>query len=558
MQDDAPFRPTDNCECDLCDDCETPVVAPAHTVIKQFRQIVFWPLQLVSCEKVECALNSFAAEVEGLEGSQWRPHGDTFDPAGEGFTERHYREFISFLPHMQRFLYGDSRRSDAAPSTSDISMRVYQRYDIRQVRVTLDATTTPVTCDVVNTGLFFFYDVDAVILTCEIAATDMPLVMAQKLMQRFGRAYPAGWREDGTPIHCPALVEWLDANGEVIAESDYHNRARFMQFVDERRAACIARHWEFVLHPLVNDACDTPGALRIREIEYYRMPVMAYLTLENLSVLKEDDFIALSFATAPGSDQKGTLPYSPRFLRKFEEKHKYERHYAGGLDAPGIDTRFFTCGDAFTIVSAGMSDCLRDMERGLLSQFRHQYFLLFLIAHFHKSALLMLSDRMAGAIKRFDPLEPRSARAFRDATFKLQEGFLRFSQRYFFTEISGRAHIRDMFNMVRSQLSIDRLYSDVRSDITDMVHYLDSNTLRRQSGAMHRLTIVTIIGMVGTISTGFLGMNLIAESEAPFALKVLYFGVVTAAAAGATALSVIFAGPLGRLMEKISGEQRTK
>ena len=33
-------------------------------------------------------------------------------------------------------------------------------------------------------------------------------------------------------------------------------------------------------------------------------------------------------------------------------------------------------------------------ERRLLAQFRHQYFLLFLIAHFHKAALLMLSDRL--------------------------------------------------------------------------------------------------------------------------------------------------------------------
>lgn len=557
MQDDTLFCDTDTCEdCDTCDPASASA-EPAQTMVKQFRQIVFWPLQLISCGP-EGNVNDSVTEIEALEGSPWSPHGDKFGPAGEGFAERHYREFVSFLPHMQRFLYGDSRRSDAAPSPSDISMRVFQRYDIKQVRVTLNPGTEPVTCDVVNTGLFFFYDVDAVILTCELAASDIPLSTAQKLMQRFGRAYPAGWREDGSPIHCPALVEWIGENGAVVSTSDYHDRGRFMYFVDERRAACIARHWEYLLYPLVNDAADAPGTLRLREIEYYRMPVMTYLTLDDLSVLKEYDYIALSFATAPASSQTKTLPYSPRFLRKFESKHKYERHYAGGLDAPGIDTRFFTCGDAFTIVSAGMSDSLRDKERGLLSQFRHQYFLLFLIAHFHKSALLMLADRMAGSIKHFDPLNPQSAKAFRDATFKLQEGFLRFSQRYFFTEISGRAHIRDMFNMVRNQLSIDRLYADVRSDITDMVHYLDSNLLRRQSSSMHRLTIVTIIGLVGTITTGFLGMNLIAEAEAPVGLKVIYFSIVTICATAATALSVIFAGPLGRFMEKISGEQRKK
>lgn len=557
MQDDAPFRPSEICDGTDCETVEE-LSTQSQPMVKHFRQIVFWPLQLISCGTSGCQLGNSALEMEKLSGNPWTAQGDKFAPAEEGFSERHYREFISFLPHMQRFLYGDSRRTDAAPSPSDISMRVFQRYDIKQVRVTLDPDSDPVTCDVINTGLFFFYDVDAVILSCEIATNNIPLRTAQKLMQRFGRAYPAGWREDGSPIHCPLLVEWLDANGDIMCTSDYRDRARFLRFVDERRAACIAYHWEYLLYPLVNDAADMPGHLRLREIEYYRMPVMAYLTLDKLSVLKKYDYIALSFATAPASHQTESLPYSSRFLRKFDAKHKYERYYAGGLDAPGIDTRFFTCGDAFTIVSSGMSDSLRDNERGLLSQFRHQYFLLFLIAHFHKSALLMLSDRMAGSIKRFDPLEPQSALAFRDATFKLQESFLRFSQRYYFTEISGRAHIRDLFHMVRNHLDIDRLYSEVRGDITDMVHYLDSNLLRKQSGSMHRLTVVTILGMVGTISTGFLGMNLIAAADAPLAEKVTYFLAVSGASATFTGLSIIFAGPLGRLFERISGEGRKK
>jgi hypothetical protein len=34
-------------------------------------------------------------------------------------------------------------------------------------------------------------------------------------------------------------------------------------------------------------------------------------------------------------------------------------------------------------------------ERGVLAQFRHQHFLLFLIAHFQKATLLMFSDRLA-------------------------------------------------------------------------------------------------------------------------------------------------------------------
>ena len=48
-----------------------------------------------------------------------------------------------------------------------------------------------------------------------------------------------------------------------------------------------------------------------------------------------------------------------------------------------------------------------------------------------------------------------------------------------------------------------------------MANYLESDTLRRQANTVVRLTVVTAFGLVGTIVTGFLGMNLLALAEAP-------------------------------------------
>ncbi|MEJ2228768.1 MAG: hypothetical protein P8Y67_11135 [Alphaproteobacteria bacterium] len=557
MHDDTKFHACDSFECHTWEASDEALGEQPN--VRKFHQIVLWPLQLISTNK-NGAPHGYHSILEEMGDTLWTSQGDKFGGTGDQFDERHYREFISFLPHVQRFIYGDSRGANMGGELrpGDISMRVYQRHDIKRVRVKTSPDDAPVICDVLHTGLFFFYDVDAVILVCEITAENIPLNIAQKLMQRFGRAYPAGWRQDGRPIHCPVLVEWLGDDDKVLATSDYHVRERYLRFVEERRASCIASHWEFFLAPIVNDASDTPGALRIREIEYYRMPVMAYIALEDLKVLRKTDYISLSLATSPPPRDKETLPFSERFLQRFETHHKYERLYAGGLDAPGIETRFLTCGEAFTIVSAGVSDSMNDLERGLLSQFRHQYFLLFLIAHFHKSSLLMISDRMVGWIKRLEPLVPESVQAFRDGIFKLQENFLRFSQRYYFTQISGRSHIRDMFHMVREHLVIDQLHEEVRSEITDMVHYLDSNTLRKQSGSMHRLTVVTILGMIGTIATGFLGMNLLAEAESPFSMKAVYFGIVTLIAGGLTVFSLVFSGPISRFFEKVSGDERKK
>ena len=41
---------------------------------------------------------------------------------------------------------------------------------------------------------------------------------------------------------------------------------------------------------------------------------------------------------------------------------------------------------------------------------------------------------------------------------------------------------------------------------------------------MVRLTVVTTVGLIGMATTGFLGMNLIAEADGPF-VKTLHFSV---------------------------------
>jgi len=524
--------------------------APAR-IANQFREIVLWPLQIVTAGQKNGFEGCGALFDKASEETPWVSAG----PFGGGhFEERHYREFISFLPHAQRFLYGDAP-ADGRRNPGDIPMKVYRRSDIKKVRITTERGAVPVVCDVLHIDLYFFYEVNTAILVCEIGALDLPLEIAQGITQTFGRAYPAGWTKDGQPVHCADLIEWLDENDTVLSASDYEDRERYLDFVGTRRAPCIAKHWEFVLAPIVNAASSDPGPLRFREIEYYRMPVMTYITLPSLDVLTKRDYIALTLATRPS--KTGIMPYSKRFVQKFEANHVYERLYSGGLDAPELETRFLTSGEAFAIVSAGENPSLTDDQRGLLSQFRHQYFRLFLVAHFHKASLLMISDQLVATLKRLDPAKPESLLAFRDETLLLQENFLRFSQRYFFTELSGRAHVRDLFRMLRRHLSIDALFNEVKGELFDLVKYLDSNSIRKQNASMHRLTVVTTVGLIGTIVTGFLGMNLLAYAEESLSYRIEYFLAVLAAVTVFVTLTIVYSKPLTRLFDRLSGEART-
>ena len=48
-------------------------------------------------------------------------------------------------------------------------MKVFTRDDIKQVRIVPEKGSPPVTCDVPHVSLFFFYEINLAILTCEIA-----------------------------------------------------------------------------------------------------------------------------------------------------------------------------------------------------------------------------------------------------------------------------------------------------------------------------------------------------------------------------------------------------
>ncbi len=530
----------------------TEVVQHPKPTVRHFRQIVTWPLQIEPSSPGQAKLGADKI-IEQFGNGTWALVEDEFGSVENPLDERHYREFVSFLPHVQRFLYGDAPGPVRQLGYGEAPLRIYRRNDIAAVRVQLTNDSEPIVCRISHIDLHFFYDVDVVILACEFEAENIPLGIAQEFMYRFGRAYAPGWSADGTALHCPARVEWLGNDGQVLAASDYENRDRYLRHVGQSRSPCFATHWEYVLKPLVPHGSQLKGAMRFRQIEYYRMPTMVFLTVDRLQTISRSDTVCLAFASRP-SDGGGT-PYSERFLQDFERQHCYDRFFHDGTSGAGINTRFLLCGHAMTVIAEGDPAIVEDNERGLLGQFRHQYYLLFLISHFHKASLLMLSDRLAAAIKRLEIKSARSATEFRSEVYRLQEGFMRFTQRYWFGDVSDQVQARDLFRMLRQQLDNEQLYRDLRGEIFDSVQYLDSDVLRRQTGSMHRLTAITIMGLIGTVVTGFLGMNLIAAAEQPMETKAWYFVAVLAAVSGLTALVVMASRPLTAFFDRISGEK---
>ena len=546
------------------------------TTVRHFRQVLLWPLRLIptvaaSDDEQDAQRRApWRALRELGDASPWREQQDEYTGQASGFHDRHYNEFVAFLPYVQRFLYGEGRSArDGDADSAGSPMRVFRRHDIAAVRLRTRAGEAPVTLEVVHVDLYFFYGVDVVLLNVEVAADALPLPLVQELMYRFGRAYPGGWYADGRPQHSLEQCEWLDAQGRVLAASDAGERDAFLAHVAEHRAPRIAAHWEFALAPLVNHHSSHEGTLRFRQIEYYRMPMMAYLAVDNPRALSRSEFIRLGLVTGAGEmaprdaaalaelpdtdPTSADLPHAEQQLDDFEQRFCYDRFWAGAGAAP--HTRYLCSGLSLVVVGDAQNNFYRCRDRGVLAQFRHQHFLLFLIAHFQKATLLMTSDRLAEALMRLDIERPSSVKRFKRLIRSSFAGFLFFTHRYWFHDISEQAHVKALFQLCRDHLRIDPLYAEVKERIDDMNGYLDADALRRQANTVVRLTVVTIFGLVGTVTTGFLGMNLFAEAEASTAAKLGLFFVVLVLTVALTMYTMVKSKRLSDFLDVVSDDR---
>ena len=514
-------------------------------VVDHFRQILLWPLELIPIRADEQIQRHWRLLRSPQPGGPWREVEDEFTGDPKLFQERHYSEFVTFLPYVQRFLYGEGDGTAAGESP----IRVFRRTDVARARLTFPDEAAPVELELTHVDLYFFYDIDVVILAVELAGERLPLPRVQEALYRLGRAYPTHWEPSGHGGHCLARVEWLTADGKVLAVSDYEKREKFLEHVCRYRAPAIAAHWEFLLTPIVPHHSSQAGELRYRPIEYHRMPVLGYLALGNGRPLTRGEFVRLGLVTASGPAH--TLPFSEPHVADFEARFCYDRYWQDGSGG----TRYLCSGEAFMMVGSAADRYFADGETGLLAHFRHQHFLLFLIAHFHKAALVMISDRLVDAVNRLDIQDAESVKRFKRTIRLLKEIFLRFTHRYWFHEVSDQAQARALYRMAHEALDTDRLFAEVRDEIQDMSEYLDSDSLRRQANMVIRLTVVTIVGLIGTISTGFLGMNLIAAADAHPFLKLGYFAIVLVPTIVLTGYSIMKSKRLSDFLEALADER---
>jgi hypothetical protein len=524
----------------------------SHTV-RHFREVLLWPVQLMPQANAQPIWESLA---QGSESNPWHKLEDRFKSDTLDFEERHYKEFVTFLPYVQRFIYGESHRycsHDVDDPEGGSAIKIFRRRDVCALRLELNEGDSPITLVVEHIELWFFDDINLAFLKVELSASDLPFSMVCDLLYRFGRAYPTGWDNQGHGKHNAHRAEWLSKDGVVLAMSDADNQEKFLSYTRKHRSPGISAHWDFLLRPLVLDPSDETGTMRFRQIEYHRMPLMAFLSVDEPRRINRKNWIRLGLVATQHPDEE--LPMNDLDVVEFESRYCYDRFWTD--TEGGSNTRFLCTGRAFIVVGDAHAAYFPDQTRGILAQFRHQYVLMFMIAHFHRAALLVFSDRMVDAVHDLDIRMSQSINRFRRRVYASFEAFLRFTHRYWFHELSERSHVQALYQKCSKHLGNDNLYQEVKEEMRDMSQYLDSNAQRQQSTTIVRLTVVTTFSMIGTVTTGLLGMNLIAEADAPISIRLIYFFVTTLITALFMLFAILKSKQLSDAMDVLADDQKS-
>src|SRR6185503_16427910 len=122
-------------------------------MVKHFRQHFVWPLQLMPAAEGSGIQKHWECLATPAPDNPWSEVADEITGDPKQFAERHYREFVAFLPYVQRFLYGEKESGDASGYGAS-PMRIFRRRDAAAVRMKF-AGRDPVVFKIAHIDLYF-------------------------------------------------------------------------------------------------------------------------------------------------------------------------------------------------------------------------------------------------------------------------------------------------------------------------------------------------------------------------------------------------------------------
>jgi hypothetical protein len=336
------------------------------------------------------------------------------------------------------------------------------------------------------------------VLSIGVEARDVTSVDALWINEAMRKVYPSSGRQvrEG---RAPNRMALLNGNA-TIAEENF--------------ADCRIRG---VLPPLASTITSLLYFADYDRFEYEpvldeRMIVYTYAQLdpETLGpgyISSEDYQVFLSrllYVDRHGNDYR----YDPGFVKQQMSRQMYRRWAHQGTYYGFTSYSNVTC-------AIGAHDCdEHDLREGFLihRMFESRYFLMALVALFYRATLLSFAERTA-IVSKLLYLDQEDGRIEGEnirAASALRAEFLHFSNYWHFDELANKDEETEHFEMQAREYHIEPMKREIEGEIDKLNASLDNYYTFRNTEAVNRVAMLSLIFGAGAVITGFFGMNFAA------------------------------------------------
>lgn len=417
---------------------------------------------------------------------------------------RAYQDMVFFHPFVRRVFF-DTGGISRAPGEQESLLRRYEIAVPSDAKLSLfaeDLRGRRANVAVTNLKLFLFAN-GIGLLSIGVESTDICAEEGLWINEMMRKIFPSSGRQrrEGRIPSMVRLSFEHDDGTDVLIEETFHT--------------CHIRAFQPPLSTLVTSLLyflDYP----MQEFEPVldeRMIVYSYIAIDPNSVTEQwkgsaehEQFVSRVLYV----DQLGKgYRYDPEFTKHIMNKQVYRRWAHQG-------TYYGFTSYSNVTLAFGEADCDdHQLREGFLihRMFDSRYFLMMIIALFYRATLLDYAERVALVSRKLhrdfedERLMPETIRL----TNALRSEFLNFYNYWHFDEIANKDEESEHFNLQCDAYHIRQMLGDTDREIERMHNFLSEYYQSRNTQAVNRLAMLSMILGAGAVLTGFFGMNFGAE-----------------------------------------------
>jgi hypothetical protein len=351
------------------------------------------------------------------------------------------------------------------------------------------------------------------VLSFGVEASDMPISTVLWINESLRKVYPSSERQiqEGR-IPCDFLLV-LESTGErtiLVEETELSKHAEMMG----------------VLPPLAKTITGPLYFLDYSNEEFEpvldeRMVVYSYVAIDPATVpdgfrQSEEYQILLSRILYVDRDSD-CYRYSPDFVRQAMHRQLYSRWAHQGTYYG------FTSYSNITVTLGTVHRDLGSRSGSPLvhKMFTTRYYMMALVALFYRATLLDFAERTALVSKTLylDQWDGELKIENIKVTDGLRAEFLHFSSHWYFTELANKDEETEHFDLQCVQYRIEGMHKEISDELDALNASLHNYHQFRNTEALNRLGMLSMILGAGAVTTGFFGMNFQIESFTEGLLK---------------------------------------